>query len=85
MAAFANVAAEDFSLIPSTPFRTSASNGGAVGADVARVTAAVNGVAIATPGPGAGGTPSGTSGNESTAVCRTPLSCPAVDPFSHRR
>jgi hypothetical protein len=77
MAAFVNVAGEDYSLNASTPFRTIATDGGAVGADVARVTAALNGTpAVAAPG-GAGIT--------NGASCRNLLACPAVDPYSRPR
>jgi hypothetical protein len=78
MAAFVNVAGGDYSLNASTPFRTSASDGGAVGADVARVTAALNGgVVVAT---GVAGSSSG-----GTAICRNLLACPAADPYSRPR
>jgi hypothetical protein len=78
MAAFVNAAGGDYSLSPSTPFRTSATDGGAVGADVAGVTAALNGGAVVSPG--VGGSPSG-----GAAVCRNQLACPAVDPYSRPR
>jgi hypothetical protein len=79
MGAFANVAAEDYSLVPSSPFRTSASDGGALGADFARVTAVLKGGASA-PAVGTLTDPSAAG-----VVCRNPLACPAADPYSHRR
>ena len=85
MAAFVNTAAGDYSLVPSTPFRTAATDGGSVGADIARVTAVASGPAAATPaatGISPAGAPSGATG---VAMCRNPLSCPAVDPYSRRR
>jgi hypothetical protein len=79
LAAFANAAAEDYSLVASTPLRTAASDGGAVGADIARVTAALNGLAV-----GTGADVSPAAGPAGAAVCRAPIACPAVTPFSHR-
>src|SRR4051812_3509411 len=85
MAAFVNAAAGDYSLVASTPFRTAATDGGSIGADIARVTAVGSGPAAAAPaatGISPAGTPPGATG---MAVCRNPLSCPAVDPYSRRR
>jgi hypothetical protein len=81
LASFVNVAAGDYSLITGTAFRTSATDGGPLGADMARVSAAVNGAAIGAPAA-AGPTGTGATG---AAVCRNPLSCPAADPYSHKR
>ena len=84
MTAFVNVAAGDYSLVPGTPFRTSATDGGALGADMARVNAALTGAAVRRlPVPtgviGAGRRAVG------AAVCRNPLSCPAADPVFDAR
>ena len=86
MAGFVNAAADDYSLIASTPFRTLATDGGAVGADVARVSAALTGLAVVTtPGATGASSPAGATDVGTTAICRTPLACPAVSPFSHQR
>jgi hypothetical protein len=85
MAAFVNVAGEDYSLVAGTQFRTGASDGGALGADVSTVRAAFAGVA---PGvtPGSGVSPTGMiPGVTGVAVCRNPPGCPAVNPYSHPR
>jgi hypothetical protein len=89
MAAFVNPLGEDYSLVLGTSFRTAASDGGSVGADLVRVNAALNGVAVAgSAGAGAIGTapkPGGGGGTEGVAVCRDPLACRAPIPFSHAR
>lgn len=52
-AAFVNPAQGDFSLVAATPFRGWASNGGPLGADIARVQVAVAGASPGAPGPAA--------------------------------
>jgi hypothetical protein len=78
LSAFANAAAEDYSLVATTPFRTSATDGGPVGADVATVRALLNGAPAAQSTAGSGS-------SQGTAQCRNPLACPAVNPYSHPR
>ena len=86
MTAFVNIAAEDYTLVQGTPFRTSASDGGALGADVTRVRATIAGAAPAPAPGGTGVSPAGTRpGVTGTAVCRNPLNCPAVNPYSRPR
>jgi hypothetical protein len=82
MTAFANVAVGDYSLVSGTSFRTSATDGGALGADMARVSAALTGAAASSlPVP----TVPGGSAVVGAARCRNPLSCPAADPYSRPR
>jgi hypothetical protein len=53
--AFVNAAAGDFSLVAATPFRAWASDGGPLGANIARVLGAIAGLAVPTPeGPSPG-------------------------------
>jgi hypothetical protein len=90
LAAFVNAGGEDFSLVPGSAFATDATDGGAVGADVARLNAAIRGgVPAPTPTGPATGVISGASGTASPgsgfAVCRPGVTCPTVDPYSHRR
>jgi hypothetical protein len=53
-AAFVNAAEANFALVTGSPFRTGATNGGALGADLVRMTSAAHGIA---PMPAAGGAP----------------------------
>jgi hypothetical protein len=82
MAAFVNVGADNYTLVTGTPFRTSASDGGALGADMARVSAAIAGAPVTTQTET---TPAAGAPSTGRAVCRNPLNCPAVDPYSHPR
>jgi hypothetical protein len=84
MAAFVNVAAEDYSLIAASPLRTSGTDGGPVGADIPRVAAVLSG-STAAPTSSSGAVGTGTGSTPQLAVCRNPLSCPAADPYSHKR
>jgi hypothetical protein len=68
---FVNAAAGDFTLVPGSPFWTAASDGGPLGADIARLNAAVSG-AIA---------PS----EEGYAVCRPGRFCTPQSPYSRPR
>ncbi len=68
---FVNAAAGNFTLVQGSPLRTAASNGGPLGADVARVTAAVGGGAA-------------TTGSEGVAICRPGSFCTPRDPYSKR-
>jgi hypothetical protein len=83
LAAFVNGAAGDYSLVAATPFRTEASDGGALGADTASITAALSGL---TQAAASGVSPTaGSPASSGVAVCRDRLSCPAADPYSRRR
>jgi hypothetical protein len=84
MAAFVNTAAGDFSLVPNTPFRTAASDGGSVGADIARVTAVGSGPAAATPAA-TGISPRAHHLERQVWGVPKSLSCPAADPYFRRR
>ena len=79
LASFVDPANGDFTLVPGSSFATSSSTGGALGADVARVTAAVTGVT--TPAPSATGPSQPTTGTaDSTgreATCRAGVTCGA--------
>jgi hypothetical protein len=96
-AAFVNAGGEDYSLVAGSAFRTSATDGGAVGADVAKVNATVRGAVpavtvpttvVTTPasvsnaGTSVGGGPGAAGG--AIAVCRPGFNCAGEDPFSHR-
>ncbi len=70
-ASFVNAAAGNFALVAGNPFRTAASDGGALGADIARVYAAVSGSAL--------------SGGEGHAVCRPGVFCTPQSPYSRDR
>lgn len=85
MAAFVNAAGDDYSLASGTPFRTYATDGGPLGADVARLNATLSGAAVAGPlgGTAIGTSPPGASGG--TAVCRPGVSCPAAAPYTRPR
>jgi hypothetical protein len=87
LAAFVNGTAGDYSLVPATPFRTEASDGGALGADTASIAAALGGVPQTATSAATGVAPAATSPASSSGVaaCRNPLSCPAADPYSRRR
>jgi len=85
LASFVNAAAGDFTLVAGTSFRTSATDGGALGADVGRVTAAINGTTASTPAANGASSSGATTGATGQAVCRNPLSCPAVDPYTRPR
>jgi hypothetical protein len=71
-ASFVNAAAGNFTLVPGSPFRTAASNGRPLGADVSRVTAALAGQATS-------------GGDEGRAVCRPGRFCAPQDPYSKPR
>ncbi len=64
-AAFVNSAEGDFRLVPGSAFAAGASDGGALGADVGRVMATVNGTAVETS-------------DEGNATCRPGRRCAAV-------
>ena len=84
MAAFVNITSEDYSLVPGNAFTREADDGGALGADISRLNATLRGTippATTTLMPGAGSNVPGLR----TAVCRPGMTCPAVDPYSHRR
>jgi hypothetical protein len=74
--AFTNAAAGDFSLVSESSFRTAASNGGSIGADVSRVNSAVRGADT--------GSASGAATDEGLALCRPGSDC-SQDPPSRRR
>jgi hypothetical protein len=71
-ASFVNAPAGNFTLVPSSPFRTAASDGGPLGADVARVNAAVAGAAAG-------------AAEEGFAVCRPGRVCAPQDPYTRPR
>jgi hypothetical protein len=84
-AAFINAAGGNFALVPETPFRIEASDGGALGADMLTITTAQTGAPIpqSTRPPGAS-TSTTNSPTGHVAVCRPGSLCPPVDPSSRR-
>jgi hypothetical protein len=89
MASFVNPNGGDYSLAPGSAFRTSAGDGGALGADMTRLNAAQRGSTSAVTAPPAatsssavGASPAATDG---VAICRAGFSCAGEDPYSHRR
>jgi hypothetical protein len=82
-AAFANLGAEDFALIAATPFRGWASDGGAVGADIAGVRNAINGLASPAAPAQVDATPA--TGTGRNALCRPGYTCEGVDPYAKKR
>jgi hypothetical protein len=82
-AAFANLGAEDFALIAATPFRGWASDGGAVGADIAGVRNAINGLASPAAPAQIDATPA--TGTGRNALCRQGYTCEGVDPYAKKR
>jgi hypothetical protein len=84
-AAFLNPAGEDFALVAATPFRSMGSNGGAVGADIARVTTAVRGGSVPPPSTGVGSAGSASAPGTSQAVCRPGAVCSATPPSRRTR
>jgi hypothetical protein len=79
-AAFVDMLAENFALVSASPFRTAATNGAALGADVSRVLTAINGA----PAPSAPGG-AGPSDSDREAICRTGLVCNDLPFFLRRR
>jgi hypothetical protein len=76
LAAFTNPAGDDYSLIPGTTFTASASDGGAIGADIAKVKAATLGLLS---GSSASATPGGSPDDDPQfATCRVGTTCSTV-------
>jgi hypothetical protein len=84
-ASFVDPASGDFTLLPTSPLRTAATDGTPVGADTARVMAAVTGIPIPappSPRPGPAPTPVPTPepepiDTERQAICRPGVICQA--------
>ena len=82
-ASFVDMAGEDFTLVTTSQLRTASTSGVALGADVARVTATVNGVpVVATPSPP--DLPALTD-TERDAICRFAGICDSILPSRYSR
>jgi hypothetical protein len=75
-ALFAKPSAEDFTIVPASPFARAAQDGGALGVDVSRLTAAIGGTLATTPSQGDADKPAG--------PCGPAFRCEAVRPPSRK-
>ena len=83
---FVNPARGDFRLVSGSHYRFAASDGGAIGADIGRVNAAVSGGLPQTQASGfAGGAPAATEDEGRSAVCRPASGCDVPASYTRRR